>query len=810
MLFKLTPISMAIFIAAAVNVFIVYHSWHRRNAKSGVYFALAMVAITFWTLAAALDYSAIPISLKVFFAKLEYLGYASAIALLAAFALSYAGYEDWLKKTWVKALLIGIPVLVVLLAWTNEWHSLIWAGFVANTAVDNVVIFEHGPAFVWIALLGYALILVIFASLLTVALHGTEIARKQARLLLGALLMLVASNLLYLSDIFHTPGVDWSSVTFSITGLLFLFALYGTRFMDVIPVARNTMIERMTDGVFVLDIRGNLVDYNPAAQAIFNIGKADLWTPCQAALARWPTIIALLENPAKPAAKDIAIGNPARIFELLLTPLEDNRSQAYGLLVVMRDVTERRRIRASLTDSNQRYDELVARIPVGVFRLRKSPSDEARFEYFSPRAYEIFGIDQQAVLDNVGISLLTTGTQDDDEFNQAVDRALNTPEDFHGVRTDVVQGQTVWTDIHAKHTVLENGDVVWDGVIEDITERKRAEAELRVLSRAIEHSQVALMITDTTGTIEYVNPKFTEMTGYDLAEVRGRNPRLLRSGGATPEVYHDLWTTILTGHDWRGEFHNQKKDGELYWDATIISPIVDEHGTITHFVAVKEDVTERKQAAEALLKMAAFEERQRMARDLHDSVNQSIHSLVLFSETLAATLDNQQFERARQIAERLQESARQALKETRLLLYQIRSPLVASGAELLQNLEVRLATVEQRTGMKAEITQEGSLEFCPPAWAENLFAIAIEALNNALKHAQARTVRINLCCFPHRVDLEIVDDGRGFDPTKLHTGGMGLSNLYKRAELIGGQLDIVSAPGQGCRVQFCAEIKEEL
>jgi signal transduction histidine kinase len=341
-LFKLTPISIAIFVAAFVNTLVAYSSWRRRKAKSGMYFALAMMAITFWTYAAALDYAAVPLSLKVSFAKLEYLGYMCALALFTAFALSYAGYEDWLKKTWIKILLIGIPASNVLLAWTNEWHGWVWAGFIVNEAVDNVVNFEHGPAFIWVTLSSYGLILIIFLSLLSATLKGPELARKQARLLLFALLALVATNLIYLLDIFQVPGVDWSSIMFSITGLLFLFALYGSRFMDMVPIARNTMIERMADGVLVMDVRGNLVDFNPAAQAVFGIRPDDLWTPLQTALARWPEISALLENPARPEATEITTGNPARILDLRLTQLEDNRNRVYGLLIVMRDITERK------------------------------------------------------------------------------------------------------------------------------------------------------------------------------------------------------------------------------------------------------------------------------------------------------------------------------------------------------------------------------------------------------------------------------------------------------------------------------------
>jgi signal transduction histidine kinase len=203
-----------------------------------------------------------------------------------------------------------------------------------------------------------------------------------------------------------------------------------------------------------------------------------------------------------------------------------------------------------------------------------------------------------------------------------------------------------------------------------------------------------------------------------------------------------------------------------------------------------------------------MEERQRLARDLHDSVNQSIHSLILFSETLISTLERNSVDRARQIAGRLQESARQALKETRLLLYEIQAPASENGVDLIQGLETRLVTVERRAGIKAQIVQEGSLDLCPQAWHENLFWIAIEALNNALKHAQARNTKVIIRCLPKCIELKIVDDGIGFDPKKPRAGGMGLKNMRERAELLHGELEILSAPGEGSAVKFYAETRE--
>jgi PAS domain S-box-containing protein len=136
--------------------------------------------------------------------------------------------------------------------------------------------------------------------------------------------------------------------------------------------------------------------------------------------------------------------------------------------------------------------------------------------------------------------------------------------------------------------------------IMDITERKQGEGQLRQLSRAVEHSPASIDITDIDGNIEYVNPKFSEVTGYAPDEARGKNPRILKSGQTPTDIYSHLWQTILSGKEWRGEFLNRKKDGEFFWEYASISAITDPKGSISHFVAVKEDITERKAAEEKI------------------------------------------------------------------------------------------------------------------------------------------------------------------------------------------------------------------
>jgi len=140
---------------------------------------------------------------------------------------------------------------------------------------------------------------------------------------------------------------------------------------------------------------------------------------------------------------------------------------------------------------------------------------------------------------------------------------------------------------------------------QDITEKRQAEAQVRKLSRAVENSPSIVMLTDNHGCIEYVNPKFTQVTGYTQDEVIGKNPNILKSGETSADDYQSLWKTVISGKVWRGEFHNRRKNGELYWEAASISALTDKEGNITNFIAVKEDITEHKRLEQEIKKQNA-------------------------------------------------------------------------------------------------------------------------------------------------------------------------------------------------------------
>ena len=181
---------------------------------------------------------------------------------------------------------------------------------------------------------------------------------------------------------------------------------------------------------------------------------------------------------------------------------------------------------------------------------------------------------------------------------EAAHRAHRTQLEFRHRRAD---GSTC--DVEAATGWTHDGDrALVYSIVHDISARKAAEEELRKLSRAVEESPESIVITDTRAQIEYVNQAFIDKTGYARAEVVGQNPRLLQSGRTPPETYRRLWKTLAQGKPWAGEFYNRRKDGSEYLERATVTPIHDEHGETTHYVAVKQDITEERRMEEELLR----------------------------------------------------------------------------------------------------------------------------------------------------------------------------------------------------------------
>jgi len=185
---------------------------------------------------------------------------------------------------------------------------------------------------------------------------------------------------------------------------------------------------------------------------------------------------------------------------------------------------------------------------------------------------------------------------------------------------------------------LENEGVTY-ATGRDISERKRVEESLLKLSIAVEQSPVSIVITDASGNIEFVNPKFTQLTGYEASELIGRNPRILKSGETPPETYRRLWDAITSGRIWQGLFHNRKKNGEIFIEAATIAPVKNRQGVITNYIAIKEDVTERRSLENQLRQSQKMEAIGTLAGGVAHDFNNILTAIIGFGSLLEMKLD---------------------------------------------------------------------------------------------------------------------------------------------------------------------------
>jgi signal transduction histidine kinase len=224
-------------------------------------------------------------------------------------------------------------------------------------------------------------------------------------------------------------------------------------------------------------------------------------------------------------------------------------------------------------------------------------------------------------------------------------------------------------------------------------------------------------------------------------------------------------------------------------------------------VLLEGEIAERQRTEEVLAQeraaAAVVAERNRLARELHDSATQSLYAVTLYADAATRLLSSGQTEPAAENLLKLRGTAKEALGEMRMLIFELRPPILAEQG-LAAALRARLEAVEGRAGLKTELHIEGEGRL-PPHVEEGLYRVAVEALNNALRHAQARCISVSLCFDPEAARLEVADDGIGFDPAAVgKAGGLGLRGMAERAEEMGGIWRVESSLGTGTRVTIVA------
>ncbi len=484
---------------------------------------------------------------------------------------------------------------------------------------------------------------------------------------------------------------------------------------------------------------------------------------------------------------------------------------------------ERRSVEASLGEGEKRYRDLVEALPQVVFEV----DEHGNLIYVNHHAYELFGQSKEDLADGPNI-LDRVVPEDRERLKENIRRILagERPDDseYRLLRKD---GSILQALIYSCPPDPQLRPARIRGILVDITERKRMEEKLRKLSHAVEQSPVSVVITDRHGLIEYVNPKFSELTGYTVNEVIGKNPRILKSGEMPSETYQQLWATITSGRDWEGQLHNRKKNGDLYWERVAISPITDSNGKITHFVAIKEDVTERRRLEQQLFQAQKMEAVGRLAGGVAHDFNNVLTVILSCSDLVLNGLDEKSPMRSE--IEQIREAGKRAANLTSQLLAfsrkQIRSPQVLDlNAVVSQDERMLRRLIGEDVEVVLRLSPDIGRVYTDPVQLEQIIInlavnardamptggkLVIETADVTLDENYARD-HLTVKPGPY-VLLAVSDSGCGmtrevqahlFEPfftTKEHGKGtgLGLSTVYGIVKQNDGYIWVYSEPGQG-------------
>ena len=368
---------------------------------------------------------------------------------------------------------------------------------------------------------------------------------------------------------------------------------------------------------------------------------------------------------------------------------------------------------------------------------------------------------------------------------------------------------------------------------------KKTEEKIRQLSQAVEQSPASIIITNTKGEIEYINPKFVETTGYSIEEVLGQNPRILKSDYTSPKEYKELWETITAGNEWQGEFRNKRKDGTLFWESSTISPIINIEGKTTHFIAITEDITRRKIVEKELIKSKErAEESDRLKlvflANMSHEIRTPMNGILGFTELL---------KEPKLSGEEQQEYISIIEKSGRRMLNIINDIISISKVESGQT-EVTLSETNINEQIeyiniffKPEANPKGIELFVTKKLAaqhtfiktdrEKVYAVLTNLVKNAIKFTNEGSIEFGCEKKENYLEFFVKDSGLGIPKSqkkiiferfrqanesisRTHEGsGLGLAISKAYVEMLGGKIWVESIEGKGSTFYFTIPFNAE-
>lgn len=357
-IFPKSMVAFILILAAGLAAWATWIVWKRRLALGGFILFWVMVSIQVWTIAAAAEAAMQTLELKIFWSKIQYLGIVSVGPLMLVFTLLYTHRHRLVTSRNALALSV-VPVLTLMLVWTNEYHHLFWVDFKPHSYFGNLLYdYEHGPVF-WAHLAyAYSCILLSAALLILEYQHSTNTYRRQYGSFILATLFPLLGNMVDIFNLNPLPGLDISALSFAATSLFIAYGSQAFKLLDIVPIARHTLVEHLEDGVVVIDMRNRIVDVNRAVLNMFNFERPPLGEDIFMTFHQHPLLAAtLLQKPSAPMEVTLA-GKTERHLDVRLTEVFGEYGQTEGHIAVIRDITDRKKVEAALEEKRQQMEHM--------------------------------------------------------------------------------------------------------------------------------------------------------------------------------------------------------------------------------------------------------------------------------------------------------------------------------------------------------------------------------------------------------------------------------------------------------------------
>jgi diguanylate cyclase (GGDEF)-like protein/PAS domain S-box-containing protein len=347
---QLSLYTWMLLLSSLIGGTLAFFAWQRRTMPGGGAFTLICAAASSSSLAYAAQLQSFNLGLNIFWSNLQYLSYTTIPVLIFIMVLQYTGRGQWLEPTRGWSLMV-IPLLTNVLLWSNDLHGLMRQAVSLDTSMPYALLVKTYGAWFWVhSAYSYTLFLAAIILLVNALLNAPNPLRGQIAILTGGLLLVILGNFFHIVYFNKVLPVDVTVLFYTPAGLIMSVGLFRQRLFELTPVARDRIVESMRDGILVLDSLGRVADVNPAAvQALGREAEVLIGQPATQVLAGCKQIKDLMvRKQAGLCEAEIGVGNETRVFELRLIALTDSKTERAGSLVLLHDITERKRIEAEL------------------------------------------------------------------------------------------------------------------------------------------------------------------------------------------------------------------------------------------------------------------------------------------------------------------------------------------------------------------------------------------------------------------------------------------------------------------------------